>query len=164
MSQDIKRQTECEKSPGRREEQCLSNTERVASHICPCRVCEGEREREREGGCSGHSSFSLGRPCPLRFIREKFPKSHLSVFMHVITVQLNDGTCWNKSLQTRAKMPLQIKVMLYLFCLLITAELYLLMLHERTCPRKWRVGRFGEQEEKCPVSSSKAVCYDSLSG
>lgn len=82
MSQDIKRQTECEKSPGRREEQCLSNTERVASHICPCRVCEGEREREREGGCSGHSSFSLGRPCPLRFVREKFPKSHLSVCLH----------------------------------------------------------------------------------
>lgn len=27
-----------------REAQCLSNTEWVASHICPCRVCEGERE------------------------------------------------------------------------------------------------------------------------
>lgn len=42
--------TKCEKRRERREEQCLSNTERVASHICPCRVYEREKERERERG------------------------------------------------------------------------------------------------------------------
>lgn len=43
-----------EKQRERREEQCLSNTEWVASHICPCRVCEVEKEREGD---------SLGIPC-----------------------------------------------------------------------------------------------------
>lgn len=43
-------QPECTKRRVRREEQCLSNTEWVDGHICPCRVCEGERERQREGG------------------------------------------------------------------------------------------------------------------
>lgn len=62
------------------EEQCLSNTEWVASHICPCRVCERERERQGEGGARGIPYF-LCRPYPLRFILEMFPKSHLSVFI-----------------------------------------------------------------------------------
>lgn len=64
-------QPECMKRRVRREEQCLSNTEWVDGHICPCRVCEGERERDREtagGRCSGHSLFSVDRPYPLRFI------------------------------------------------------------------------------------------------
>lgn len=39
-------QPECTKRRVRREEQCLSNIEWVDGHICPCRVCEGERERD----------------------------------------------------------------------------------------------------------------------
>lgn len=81
MSRDGGRQTECEKRRERREEQCLSNTEWVASHICPCRVCKGERGRGRR---SGHSLFSPVGPCPLRFTEEMFPKSHLSVFIQLL--------------------------------------------------------------------------------
>lgn len=73
--------TECEKRRERREEQCLSNTEWVAGHICPCRVCEGE-----QGGREvlQHSLFSLSRSYPQRFIWEMFPKSHLSVFTRIL--------------------------------------------------------------------------------
>lgn len=60
-------QPECTKRRARREEQCLSNTEWVDGHICPCRVCGGEREMAG-GRCSGHSLFSVGRPYASRFV------------------------------------------------------------------------------------------------
>lgn len=65
-------QPDCTKRRVRREEQCLSNTEWVDGHICPCRVCEGEREGDRErrweGGAQGIPCFLSAGHTPPRFI------------------------------------------------------------------------------------------------
>lgn len=82
-------QPECTKRRVRREEQCLSNTEWVDGHICPCRVCEGERERETaRGRCSGHTPWDLSRKCFLNY-------TCLSPCTFFIP-QLYENTCWHE--------------------------------------------------------------------
>ena len=122
--------------------------------------------RKGEGGrCSGQSSFSVSRPCPLRPIREMFPKSHLSILIypnycpaalkHMFTQVLphfvtspsalwfGEGCLCSEGWEERLHSHL-------------THSLAYLLLQERKCPHEWRAGDLEGEESCCLVYSLPA--------